>query len=858
MDHVKQAVCRMKISSMLVWPSSWRYDNDFFSTRLIQGVDEGNEQKFLRGLCAAGNRRKIIMGYLCDKDKDESKKVTKAAASYIINPKLHQESKKLAPAALKNYLDAYTAVGSEEEWKNFLEHYKGELKEAFGNTGAGEYAGKIFRYRKYFPSDRYFCHIIKNGAACRYILRYAEDILDKDKEDGLRIFLTPEIQKLRTYQSFGTDEMEKIISMSVRNPEYPEWLAYLITLKPKDSLVFYSSDRNLKPLIQDIEAEYGTDFICSGFLDRLQFNETLLQAVRSIGKSQDREKVLHLAADQEPESWQLAAILLRKQWILDEFSNNIPDNDTGLSKWDEIIPEFSTVMIRLITKKKYHLIKELSSMDLQTLNHVMDFLYAYIEDLDDMFKILDLNGMSEKEFEIFNAYSMHNLQLAVGFLLKQPVGRLCNSREFSIILQMSRRKSGFFKIFHTLCSSLKSDTACKRLEQFLKAWRSDSVSEEEIRHITEGLLKADLPAIRDRLFSFKADMHLTARALSLGSPKALKDAANAKEASFLLQCYEQGFRGSMKEAVKNVWESEKADKFKEFMELPDSYYEENWETLKDFIIDGGISISRRYFRSVRRADVDGAFRLIVKAAICGKINELRTSDIEKEVGFPISKKTAIEWENNLSVPVKINGKKFTIEEDTSFSGIMRMGTQPHQTCMSYNGGQYNECLLSYFDANKKIVYMRDENGVVAARAVLRLTKAKIGRKKASLSFTDVDNMAAKSDEKFRYSTPIIFLELLYSNYQGNGLNQIRKAFLTFGMEKAHRVGVVFTASMMYETAVTDMGMKKEDSMVYITRSKNKYQYLDSFGGEKKSDENDDRYVSSLILVPANDPRLQNF
>ena len=55
----------------------------------------------------------------------------------------------------------------------------------------------------------------------------------------------------------------------------------------------------------------------------------------------------------------------------------------------------------------------------------------------------------------------------------------------------------------------------------------------------------------------------------------------------------------------------------------------------------------------------------------------------------------------------------------------------------------------------------------------------------------------------------------------------------------------------------DMAMKEENSMVYITRSKNKYQYLDSFGGEKTSDESDDRYVSSPILVPANDPSLQN-
>ena len=857
MDHIKQAACRMKLSSMLVWPSSWRHDNDFFSTRLIQCVEEKNEQKFLYGLCSAGKQRKSIMGYLSSENGDESKKAVKAAASYIMNLKQHQDSLRLKTDELKNYLEAYTAVSSEEEWKVFLDHYKGDLREAFGKTGAGEYAGRIFRYRKYFPSDRYFCHIIKNSAVCRHILRYAEDILDKNKEEGLRIFLTPEFHRIRTCEDFGTDEMIKLVSMVKRNPEYLEWVSYLITLNPKDSQVFFLSNQNLKPLVQEIEAEFGIDLIQSGFLDRIQFNETLLKAVRSIGKSEDRKMISDLATNQALEDWQLAAILLRKQWILDEFSKNKPDDDTGETKWDEIIPEFSTVMIPLIAKKKYHLIKEMAAMDMQTLNDVMNFLYTYLENLDDVFKILDLNSMSGKDFNVFNAYSMHRLQSAINSLLSCPIGRRCTEREFRIIMQMTEKNSGFYRIFHDVCEKLKPDTACKRLEQFLKAWRSNSVSEEEVKHITEGLLKAELPVLRDRLFSFAADMHLTVRAVALGSPEGLKDAANTKEASFLLQCYEKGIMGSMEETVKNVWESKEANEFRKFMKLPDSYYEENWETLKDFIIDGGIPISLRYFKSVRRSDVDGAFRLIVKAAICGKINDLRTRDIEKEIGFPISQKMAAEWENNLSVPVKIDGEKFTIEEDTSFSGIMRMGTQPYETCMSYNGGQYNECLLSYFDANKKIVYMRDGNGKVVARAVLRLTKAKIGRKKTSLSFTDVDNMAAKSDEKFRYSTPIIFLELLYSNYQGNGRGKIKKAFLAFGMEKARHAGVVFTASTEYENTAKDIAMKEENSMVYITRSKNKYQYLDSFGGEKTSDESDDRYVSSPILVPANDPRLQN-
>ena len=52
------------------------------------------------------------------------------------------------------------------------------------------------------------------------------------------------------------------------------------------------------------------------------------------------------------------------------------------------------------------------------------------------------------------------------------------------------------------------------------------------------------------------------------------------------------------------------------------------------------------------------------------------------------------------------------------------GEAPYSTCLSYVDGQYQECLLSSFDSNKKILLAK-KNGKVIGRAVIRLTKGGI-------------------------------------------------------------------------------------------------------------------------------------
>ena len=238
------------------------------------------------------------------------------------------------------------------------------------------------------------------------------------------------------------------------------------------------------------------------------------------------------------------------------------------------------------------------------------------------------------------------------------------------------------------------------------------------------------------------------------------------------------------------------------------------------------------------------YRLILKAAVCGKINALKfhDGDLNREIGTRLEPEIIREWETDRKMQLK-NRQVF---EDSSFEGIMAIGESPHHTCISYINGLYAHCLLSYFDANKKVVYVKDQNGHVTARAVMRLTKATDmpSNKKEALSFVDVeaDVDTAAEEEKTEY--PVLFLEHLYTGCQDKMRETLEQDMIRFAAEKANAMHVKLVVANDY-TGCTDW--KKERIGIYITRSKSGYQYLDSFNG-MHANGNDDHYEYSHCYV----------
>lgn len=160
---------------------------------------------------------------------------------------------------------------------------------------------------------------------------------------------------------------------------------------------------------------------------------------------------------------------------------------------------------------------------------------------------------------------------------------------------------------------------------------------------------------------------------------------------------------------------------------------------------------------------------------------------------------------------------------------MKIGAVPTWTCMNYKSGQYNECLLSVFDANKKVLYV-DKGSKCVARAIMRLTKMSDTAVNKTLSFRDVAEDAAMesgSDEKL-----VIFLERMYFSHLMNAeIIQVRKLLYDLAEAKATALGAKILVAQDYEDIAEEKLLKKTSTNVYISKSKNGDQYLDSLGGD---------------------------
>ena len=162
---------------------------------------------------------------------------------------------------------------------------------------------------------------------------------------------------------------------------------------------------------------------------------------------------------------------------------------------------------------------------------------------------------------------------------------------------------------------------------------------------------------------------------------------------------------------------------------------------------------------------------------------------------------------------------------------------PVRTCMNYKDGAYNECLLSVFDANKKILYVKN-NGKIVARAIMRLTKmSDVIGKKDTLEFRDVGNPEGHNFEINEEEKLVVFLEkMYYSHISGKELHQVEKLLLDFAKHKAETLGATLLIANAYNYKVLSESrrLQKVSTNVYISKSKNGKQYLDSLGGNCES------------------------
>lgn len=281
---------------------------------------------------------------------------------------------------------------------------------------------------------------------------------------------------------------------------------------------------------------------------------------------------------------------------------------------------------------------------------------------------------------------------------------------------------------------------------------------------------------------------------------------------------------------------------KEFS-FSEEFVQENAKRIEEFILAGGAEIMAIFLKE--RPTKKEEIRRLVTAELLGKFQELKypSGDLIREIDFDVPVETENEWKKDL---IHTSGNLVAYEE-TGLLPVMQIGEIPTHSCISYRTGHNSECLLSCFDSNKKFLFIK-KNGQAVFRAMLRLTKGSFAdnRKRKGIEFADL----LKTDEKNMAEGEelVLFLERYYEkNLSTEELDEAVNLALTTAKEKARKLGARFVLSTRYKDDVKRNEYVKSHYYLYISKSKNGSQYLDSLYGEASVSASGD-YSSNTFLL----------
>ena len=327
--------------------------------------------------------------------------------------------------------------------------------------------------------------------------------------------------------------------------------------------------------------------------------------------------------------------------------------------------------------------------------------------------------------------------------------------------------------------------------------------------------------------------------------KFIPEIANRNEVRFILRNLDriQDYDNlkDMKNDIENIdsyWL-----KMKDELNFSNEFTEKYKENIIEFLLNNGSELAYTYYLNCTE-EHRNSFKLIIKAQLMGEFKKLKyhTNDLEKELDYELNEEQINEWTSNNS---KIINGKYKVCEYDDFYHTMILGEYPTRTCLSYISGGYNKCLLACFDSNKKILYAKVDEKIVA-RAMIRLTKGTFNKKRIKgkmLNFIDVENEKQNNTEEHL----TLFLERIYtSGITNEEVKTIKKLFINLLKEKAKLMNALLVLSSEYRNAVDEQFEEKEYCM-YISKSKASAQYLDSLSGQATV-ESEGQYKSNWFLI----------
>lgn len=286
---------------------------------------------------------------------------------------------------------------------------------------------------------------------------------------------------------------------------------------------------------------------------------------------------------------------------------------------------------------------------------------------------------------------------------------------------------------------------------------------------------------------------------------------------------------------------------KQRFSFTDEFVEQHREPVTNFLLRGGSAMVRSLYDYLQGNDkAIEALRRIVQAELMGQFYALKyfADDLQREIRYPISEVQEAAWKRNLT----LERGPFSAEEADDFYFTMRLGELPHSICLSCWTGSQRDCLLAAFDSNKKMILIWKGEDIVA-RACIRLTKGAFQRP-ADFDFSFADLAQEQPADKMGAGDEmlILFLECIYTS----GLNDeeaetAMRMAVSLVTQKAAAIGAVAVLARCYQGCYDRDQYVGSQFYVYISKSKNGQQYLDSMGGAAVTSHKE-QYTGAVFLV----------
>lgn len=332
---------------------------------------------------------------------------------------------------------------------------------------------------------------------------------------------------------------------------------------------------------------------------------------------------------------------------------------------------------------------------------------------------------------------------------------------------------------------------------------------------------------REQLKGMEKEITMEQQALYL-----LKDLALVKECDSLSELKEKLILGDVS------WRL-----LKEKLSFSEEFVQNNAARIGNFLFVGGAEIMETFLE--RQPSKIEEIRRLVTAELLGKFDELKypSGDLMREIDFEVSEEAEKEWK----IDRTFTSKNLVLKEETGLLPVMQIGEVPSYSCLSYRSGLNSDCLLSCFDSNKKFFFIR-KNGQVVFRAMIRLTKGSyVGdRMRKKIQFADLSGAGKPKEEEGEEL--VLFLERYYEKNLAYE-EQDQAVYLAFvaAKEKAKKLGARLVLSCYYQDDVKTKEYIKSNYYLYISKSKNGSQYLDSLYGEASVSASGD-YSSNIFLL----------